>query len=425
MKIAVYSVFAFSICVIVFIVVSQIDLIFPGLFSSADTAPVVALADQSADEEADITEQTEEPTTEPTSEPTEEPTPEPTPELTTEPTEEPIPTPEPNPLAAFDYYIADKEQEYRDYWTLNPELTAEDVVWMVNTGLNRDFFEDPVEITDEIPLLINPYNKLPDDFVPAELADADGAGRQLTPETISAFRKMRDAAALEGYTLAIASAYRTIEYQRGLRERAGKDGAVARAAFSEHHTGRTLDLAGPDGLLDENGTTPRGLWVAEHAHEYGFIVRYTEENTHITSYIPEPWHITYVGSAIANDIRDGGYGSLEEYVAKNPGVKLTMEQLAGEWEVVPVDAEAVRQDAEAAEAQDDAEASESLAEEEPGTEIPVTEEPGTDLLTPNPEAENEDAAEEVPELEPVTEDGDELTPNGLRTDLLPQETATP
>lgn len=236
-------------------------------------------------------------------------------------TEDPNEMPD-NPYQSFSYYIPDKLSEYETYQDEHPELSAEEVTWQVNAGLNLPLYDNATVISDKNPLLINPYNRLPDDFIPTSLVTLDDYGRQATPDTINAFLQMRKGANRDGLDISVQSAYRTMEYQRGLYERAGGDGAVARPGYSEHHTGRALDLWGPDGLLDERTTSDEGRWVAEHAHEYGFIIRYTEENQSITGYIPEPWHITYVGSTIARAMRNQSYGSLEEYVAKNPGASL-------------------------------------------------------------------------------------------------------
>lgn len=227
-----------------------------------------------------------------------------------------------NPYETFTYYIAGMLSDYEEYQLAHPEMDTSDVVWRVNAGLNRPFYTEENTVTEANPLLINPYNRLPDDFAPAVLEAIDDQGRTATPETISAFRSMREGANNDGIDIVVQSAYRTFEYQRGLYERAGGDGSVARPAFSEHHTGRALDLWGPDGLLDENAPTETGRWVAAHAYEYGFIVRYTEENQPVTGYIAEPWHITYVGEIIAGEMHNGRYGSLEEYVAKNPDARL-------------------------------------------------------------------------------------------------------
>jgi D-alanyl-D-alanine carboxypeptidase len=123
--------------------------------------------------------------------------------------------------------------------------------------------------------------------------------------------------------LSITSAFRTAERQRQLFSRNGyRDGAIARPYHSEHQTGRALDLWGPGGLLDARGPSPTGLWVADNAHYYGFIIRYRAETTHITGYIHEPWHITYVGTAISMYMFENNILSLEEFVGRNPGAGL-------------------------------------------------------------------------------------------------------
>ena len=47
---------------------------------------------------------------------------------------------------------------------------------------------------------------------------------------------------------------------------------------------------------------------------YGFIIRYTKDNTNITGYKDEPWHIRYVGKELAKTLyNNGNWLSLEEY----------------------------------------------------------------------------------------------------------------
>ena len=47
------------------------------------------------------------------------------------------------------------------------------------------------------------------------------------------------------------------------------------------------------------GETAEGKWVAEHAHEFGFVIRYLEDKTDTTEYAYEPWHLRYVGNPYA------------------------------------------------------------------------------------------------------------------------------
>ena len=228
--------------------------------------------------------------------------------------------------AVFPFYIAAKAQDYVEFHEQNPHLDAETVVWKVNAFLHIPFY-DHIQINyDPNPLLVNPSHRLPYGFVPAVLVPVYDGNPDLlaTPETAAAFRQMRVSAQQEGLDLAVVSAYRPAERQRVLFERQGRDGVVARPYHSEHQTGRALDLWGPGGLLDSGGgpPSPTGLWVAENAHNYGFIVRYTEENTHITGFISEPWHITYVGLEISQYMHQNNILSLEEFVARNPGIGL-------------------------------------------------------------------------------------------------------
>ena len=60
------------------------------------------------------------------------------------------------------------------------------------------------------------------------------------------------------------------------------------------------------------------FWVlpnvnADHAHEYGFIIRYPKGKEGITGYRYEPWHIRYLGVDTATAIYNSGL-CLEEYL---------------------------------------------------------------------------------------------------------------
>jgi D-alanyl-D-alanine carboxypeptidase len=53
-------------------------------------------------------------------------------------------------------------------------------------------------------------------------------------------------------------------------------------------------------------------WLADHAHEYGFIIRYPQNKEDVTGYKYEAWHLRYVGVDLAELIHAGGL-TLEEY----------------------------------------------------------------------------------------------------------------
>jgi len=85
----------------------------------------------------------------------------------------------------------------------------------------------------------------------------------------------------------------------------------ARPGKSEHQTGLAFDLidSNTNDLLRNTRATK---WLEDHAHEYGFIIRYPKDKESITGYMYEPWHIRYIGDR-AKDIYDSGL-TLEEYL---------------------------------------------------------------------------------------------------------------
>ena len=57
-------------------------------------------------------------------------------------------------------------------------------------------------------------------------------------------------------------------------------------------------------LVEAFEETPEGQWVAENAHEHGFVIRYPKGKSDITGYNYEPWHLRYVGQEIATRIHE-------------------------------------------------------------------------------------------------------------------------
>lgn len=97
---------------------------------------------------------------------------------------------------------------------------------------------------------------------------------------------------------------------------AGADQISARPGFSEHQTGLALDVVACQrgcGSIEAFGGTSESDWVAAHAWEYGFIVRYEEGATGTTGYVPEPWHLRYIGVELASAYHAGGFRTLEEF----------------------------------------------------------------------------------------------------------------
>ena len=233
---------------------------------------------------------------------------------------------EKNPYAQVYYYEADKQQRYERYQADHANLVPEDVVWQVNAGLDQDFYTNIITITDTevMPLIVNKYHQLPADYVPAGL-DTLPSGKPATKATCAAYKAMADDARKAGLSLYAASAYRSYDLQNRLYtgyikqeggDKAKVDTYSARPGHSEHQTGRAIDLCGSFGSLSDFINTPEGPWVNENCYKYGFIIRYQQDIVSLTGYKYEPWHITYVGTEVAQAMHDLNIRCLEEYVVK-------------------------------------------------------------------------------------------------------------
>ena len=200
--------------------------------------------------------------------------------------------------------------------------------------------QDPTDIL----LLVNKQNRAP--AVPVTLVKPDVTPTResvaeniyMRPEAASALEALFEGAAEAGLTLYATSGYRSYSTQKAIFDRKaaerGEQAAnrsVAKPGYSEHQTGLAMDIEGETtlgtGLTEAFGESPEGIWVAEHCHEYGFIIRYPKDKTNITGYIYEPWHIRYVGVEAATEITELGV-TFEEYILMVRGDRI--EELKGD-----------------------------------------------------------------------------------------------
>ena len=85
---------------------------------------------------------------------------------------------------------------------------------------------------------------------------------------------------------------------------------------SEHQSGLAADVSSPSvnyALTESFGKTDEGIWLAQNAHKFGFIIRFPDGKESITGYLYEPWHIRYVGESVATEIYAKDL-TLEEYL---------------------------------------------------------------------------------------------------------------
>lgn len=138
----------------------------------------------------------------------------------------------------------------------------------------------------------------------AEIGD-DGREYRLTPDAAAAWRQMKAAAAAEGVVLRLISAFRSIDRQvEILREKLAEGRTVeeilaasAPPGYSEHHTGRAIDIDtdGAAALEIEFERTPAFAWLSRNAARFGFVLSFPEGNRYGYQY--EPWHWFHAGDA--------------------------------------------------------------------------------------------------------------------------------
>ena len=114
---------------------------------------------------------------------------------------------------------------------------------------------------------------------------------------------LRAAALRDDVVLDAISGYRSHDYQLGIFDRKLARGqrvdeilAVnAAPGYSEHHSGRALDIGTPDEPPAEESfeATPAFEWLTANAEGYGFRMSYPRDNPHGIVY--EPWHWYWQG----------------------------------------------------------------------------------------------------------------------------------
>ncbi|WP_035618184.1 M15 family metallopeptidase [Lacticigenium naphthae] len=196
-------------------------------------------------------------------------------------------------------------------------------------GILPDLDEDLLNHSS-LAVLVNKEYSLEEDYIPEDLVTVEVPTvlenpeiKQLRKEAAMALKEMFDAAIQENILLHARSGYRSYQTQVQLFNnyvsKHGEEAASrysARPGESEHQTGLAMDVTSESvnyQLTEEFGETAEGLWLKEHAHEYGFIIRYPQGKEKITGYLYEPWHLRYVSEGLALEINESGL-TYEEYL---------------------------------------------------------------------------------------------------------------
>ena len=125
-----------------------------------------------------------------------------------------------------------------------------------------------------------------------------GHMQRLTPQAGKRWAEMVAAAAEADILLLIVSGFRGVDYQADLIRKKIAAGQRIRdilevntaPGFSEHHTGRAVDIATPGSrpLTEDFENTQAFQWLTAEAEKFGFSMTYPRDNPWGISY--EPWH---------------------------------------------------------------------------------------------------------------------------------------
>ena len=189
-----------------------------------------------------------------------------------------------------------------------------------------DFFMEFFELLNQDPytyFLVDKKNPLPDRYEPDDLTALTAGtyrlnrdGLELRKIAADALQEMAEAAATEGITFTVGSAYRSAAYQAQVYEREvqmyGKEAAdreSAQPGKSQHQLGMVVDFSPID---DAFAKTPAFQWLKKNAGRFGWALSYPDGYEDITGYRWESWHYRYVGRDLAAFI-DTYFEGIQQY----------------------------------------------------------------------------------------------------------------
>ena len=224
------------------------------------------------------------------------------------------------------YFMEKNLKKYISYLDKNDNLT--DVVAIINVGADNKWYTNTKKtnlekghlmLTNKFYYLDNTYNS--DNMVKVSKKYSYGENQMLTSETYDAFLNMFNAAKEENLTLIINSSFRSFEDQEEIynyyKSNRGEEAAnkiAAKAGFSEHQTGMSVDIQTYGSTASTFEEYDEFKWLQSNAHKYGFILRYPKDKEYLTGYEYESWHYRYVGTEVATYIYQNNI-TFDEYYA--------------------------------------------------------------------------------------------------------------
>ena len=199
--------------------------------------------------------------------------------------------------------------------------TLDHIIALVNISADRDRKSSsvPCDTTKGQLMLVNGRHYLDENYKPDNLVKFDKSccyeEQRAQRVVVDAFMAMRRACEEETQAhLMVNSSYRSYHDQIGTHKRNQK-GYAATAGHSEHQTGFAIDVTSRENPMRwPFDASQEGIWMREHCHEYGFILRYPEKQSYLFGFAYEPWHLRYVGKEVAKRIHDEDI-TFDEYYA--------------------------------------------------------------------------------------------------------------
>jgi zinc D-Ala-D-Ala carboxypeptidase len=173
---------------------------------------------------------------------------------------------------------------------------------------------------EDLAVVVNKQRSLPDTYIPTDLVEpqipftfkAKVEKRMLRSIAAKALEELFAQADKDNIKLFGVSGYRSFATQKSVFGGNVKDKGNVEASKisalpgqSEHQTGLAIDLTNAvpqDQLVESFGDSKEGIWLAAHAADFGFIIRYPKAKESLTGYAYEPWHIRYIGKEMAQEI---------------------------------------------------------------------------------------------------------------------------
>ncbi len=165
-------------------------------------------------------------------------------------------------------------------------------VWLERFGIAADHISTAgIDPMDE-PALLHPVGY-----------DRSGRSHWLEPRAAQAWHAMRSAANTDDVNLEVVSGFRSCAYQAAIfRRKLARGLSIERIlevnaapGFSEHQSGRALDLTTPGCPPAEEAfeKTMAFSWLQRRAADFGFVLSYPRNNPQ--GFVYEPWHWCWRG----------------------------------------------------------------------------------------------------------------------------------